>query len=153
MEWLGDNMWLVWLALALLLATGEMLTLDLTLLMLSSGAVAAMLTALVVPGLWPVQLLVGLAVSVLMLFFLRPTLLRRVRDLPGYRSQLDRMVGSGGVALAAVTAGGGEVKVNGETWTARAATPGLMIRPGDEVVVNAIDGVTLVVTPRFASLQ
>lgn len=153
MEWLGDNMWAVWLALALILATCEMLTLDLTLLMLASGALAAMLTAIVLPGLWPVQLLVGAAVSVLMLFFLRPTLLKRVRDLPGYHSQLDRMVGSEGVALAEVTAGGGEVKISGETWSARAAAPGLLIRPGDQVVVQGIDGATVIVTPRYQSLQ
>lgn len=153
MEWLSENMWALWLGLGLVLATCEMLTLDLTLLMLSGGAFAALATSLVLPDAWIVQLLVGLVVSVGLLFFLRPTLLQKVRDMPGYRSSIDTIIGSRGIAAAAIDGQNGQVKVGGDTWAARTAAPGLHVRTGDEVVVTAVDGVTLVVTPRYESLQ
>lgn len=146
-DWFGTHLWVLWLSLALLLATAEMLTLDFTLLMLASGALAAALVAVALPAAWWVQLLVGLAVAVLMLFVLRPTLLRRVRELPGYRSALSRMVGSVGVVTQEVTVQGGEVKVAGMTWSARSVEPGVRLALGEEVEVYEIDGVTAVVYP------
>lgn len=151
-EWLQQNLWAAWLALSLVLGASEMLTLELTLLMLASGAMAGMVTALIVPQLIVVQVLVAVVVAVLMLFVLRPTLLRKVRSAPGYRSALQKMVGSSGVATAEVTAYAGEVKINGETWSARTFDPERTIRPGEEIEVFEVDGVTAVVHPRHDSL-
>lgn len=152
-EWLQQNLWAGWLILALVLGASEMLTLELTLLMLASGALAGMVTALILPGAFVIQVVVAVIVSVLMLFLLRPTLLRKVRNAPGYRSALEKMVGSEGVATAEITAHSGEVKVNGETWSARAYDPSLVIKPGEEIEVFEIDGVTALVHPRHESLS
>ncbi|MGL4831727.1 MAG: NfeD family protein, partial [Propionibacteriaceae bacterium] len=84
MEWFTENVWALWLALGLVLATAEMLTLDLTLLMLSTGAFAACLVSLAVPDLVWVQALIGIAVSCSTLFVLRPSLLAKFRNAPGY---------------------------------------------------------------------
>ncbi|MGO4957551.1 NfeD family protein [Luteococcus sp. Sow4_B9] len=146
-HWFGQNLWAMWGALGLLLATAEMLTLDLTLLMLASGALAAALTAFVLPELLVVQVLVALAVSAAMLGLMRPTLLRRVRNAPGYRSSISKLVGSEGLAIEPVTSSGGQVKVNGEVWSARTMTGATSIDAGAGVEVYEVDGATLVVYP------
>ncbi|HWJ54463.1 MAG TPA: NfeD family protein, partial [Propionibacteriaceae bacterium] len=96
-NWLGDNAWALWLSLAFLLAVAEILSLDLVLIMFAVGALAGAVTALLVPGLWWLQILVAAGVSVGMLALLRPTLMARVRNMPGYRSSTAKMVGSSGV--------------------------------------------------------
>lgn len=151
-EWLQQNLWAAWLALALILGASEMLTLELTLLMLASGALAGMVTSLILPGALVIQVLVAVIVAVLMLFVLRPTLLRKVRSAPGYRSALEKLVGSEGIATAEITGSSGEAKINGETWSARAYDPDRVIAPGERIEVFEIDGVTALVHPRFEAL-
>ncbi len=85
-----------------------------------------------------------------MLGLLRPTLLRKIRALPGYRSSVDKMVGSPGVALTPITADGGEVKVAGEVWSAHSLEGS--IEAGTEIEVYRIDGAIAIVYPRHLAL-
>lgn len=149
-EWLAEHAWVAWLSLAALLAVTEMLTLDFTLLMLAAGALAGGLVALAFPGVLWVQIIAAVVVAVAMLGLLRPTLLQKVRALPGYRSSVDKMVGSPGVALTEITPTGGEVKVAGEVWSARSIEGA--IESGTEIEVYQIDGVVAVVYPRNLAL-
>ncbi len=150
MQWLAENSWVVWLVLAGGLAVTETATLDFTLLMLATGALAGAATAVFLPGLLWLQIGIALVVAVAMLLLLRPTLLARIRSMPGYRSSLDKMIGSTGVAMTEITANGGEAKVNGEAWTARAVEG--TIPAGTEVEVYQIDGAVAVVYPRHQAL-
>ena len=134
------------------LACAEMLGGDFTLLMLAAGAGAGAVTAAIVPGLWLLQVIVAVAVAALLLAVLRPTLLRRIREAPGYRSSLDKLVGSEGVATSEITDGHGQVKVDGEEWSARALEPGSTIAVGERIEVYEVDGATLVVYPVFGIL-
>ena len=151
-DWLGDNAWAIWLSLALLLSVAEILSLDLVLIMLAVGALAGTGVALVAPELWWLQVTVAGAVSVGMLLLLRPTLMEKVRNMPGYRSSTAKMVGSSGVALSRVTRAGGEIKVDGQNWTARPYDPDLVIEQGTEVEVYEIDGAIAVVYPKHDQL-
>jgi membrane protein implicated in regulation of membrane protease activity len=146
-EWLSSNWWAVWLVAATLLALTESLTLDFTLLMLAAGALAGAGIALLFPGMILVQVLVAVAVAFAMLFLLRPTLLEKVRSAPGYRSSLQRMVGSTGQAMTAITGRSGEVKVNGEVWEARSFGD-VDIEAGAPVEIFEVDGITVVVYPK-----
>jgi membrane protein implicated in regulation of membrane protease activity len=94
---------------------------------------------------------VAIGVAVAMLALLRPTLLKKIRSMPGYRSSLDKMVGSTGQALTAITGTGGEIKVAGETWTAR-SVDGTTIPAGSQVEVYQVDGAVAVVYPRHQAL-
>ncbi len=107
MEWLAANGWVVWLILAGLLALTETLTGDFTLLMLAGGALVGAGVAALIPGLIWLQVVLALVAAVALLLLLRPTLLERVRSLPGYRSSLDKMVGSPGTTISEVTQAGG----------------------------------------------
>lgn len=151
LEWLSNNVWALWFALGTGLAVTELATLDFTLLMLAAGAIAGGATALVFPGLLWLQIAVAVVVSVLMLALLRPTMLERVRRMPGYRSSVDKLVGSSGVVVAEVTATGGEVKLSGEVWTARSVDGGV-IPAGEQIEVYQVDGATVVVYPRHQAL-
>lgn len=146
-DWITRNLWVGWGVLAAGLATLELLTLDLTLLMLASGALAGGVTALVFPGLWWLQVIVAIVVAFLTLALLRPTLLEKVRQAPGYRSSTDSLVGSNGLATAEITGTSGEVKVDGQLWNARAFDPAIRIDAGQSVEVYDRDGITLLVYP------
>jgi membrane protein implicated in regulation of membrane protease activity len=151
-DWLGDNAWALWLSLAFLLAVAEILSLDLVLIMFAAGALAGAGVALLAPGLWWLQILVAAGVSVGMLLVLRPTLMARVRNMPGYRSSTDKMVGSSGVAVSQIDRSGGEIKVDGQSWTARPYLSDLVIEQGTEVEVYEIDGAIAVVYPKDGAL-
>ena len=116
----------------------------------AASALAGGLVALAFPGLIWVQFLVAVVVAVAMLGLLRPTLLRKLRDLPGYRSSIDKMVGSSGVALTEITASAGEVKVAGEVWTAHSLEG--TIAAGTEIEIYRVDGATVIVYPRHLAL-
>jgi membrane protein implicated in regulation of membrane protease activity len=150
MEWLADNPWVVWLVAAGILALAETMTGDFTLLMLAGGALIGAGVAALIPGLLWLQVVLALAAAVALLLLLRPTLLERVRSLPGYRSSLDKMVGSAGTAISDVTASDGQIKVAGEMWSARAVEG--TIAAGTEVEVYQIDGAVAVVYPRHQAL-
>lgn len=146
-EWLGENWWAIWLIVAALLAVSESFTLDFTLLMLAAGALAGVGAALLFPGLVLVQVLIAVAVAFALLFLLRPTLLDKVRSAPGYRSSLQRMVGSTGRALTAISGDAGEVKVNGDVWQARSLND-IAIEAGAPVEIYEVDGTTVIVYPK-----
>ena len=151
-DWLGENGWAIWLSLAFLLGIAEILSLDLVLIMLAVGALAGAGVAVVAPGLWWLQILVAAAVSIGMLALLRPTVLKKVRSMPGYRSSTDKMVGSSGLVIAEITRHGGEIKVDGMTWTARSFDPDVVIEQGTEIEVYEIDGAIAVVYPKHDQL-
>jgi membrane protein implicated in regulation of membrane protease activity len=150
MQWLAEHLWVMWMALAALLGVAELLTLDFTLLMLATGALAGGVVALVLPGVLWAQIAVAVVVAVAMLGLLRPTLLQKVRALPGYRSSVDKMIGSPGVAITEITPGTGEVKVAGEVWSARSVEG--TIPSGTEIEVYRIDGAIAIVYPRNLAL-
>ena len=152
-DWLGDHLWALWLGLAFLLAIAEMLSLDFVLIMLATGALAGAGVAALAPGLWWLQIMVAIVVSVGTLAVLRPTLIKKVRDMPGYRSSTAKMVGSSGRAVSEITAERGEVKIDGQSWTARTMNADSVIESGVEIEVFEIDGAIAVVYPKYGELR
>jgi membrane protein implicated in regulation of membrane protease activity len=151
-DWLGDHAWAIWLSLAFLLAVAEVVSLDLVLIMLAVGALAGAGVALVAPDLWWMQVFAATGVSVAMLALLRPTLIRQVRQMPGYRSSTAKMVGSTGIAMSQIDRSGGEVKVDGQSWSARPYSSDVVIAAGSEVEVYEIDGAIAIVYPKYDAL-
>jgi membrane protein implicated in regulation of membrane protease activity len=151
-DWMGDNSWAIWLSLAFLLGIAEIMSLDLVLIMLAVGALGAAVVALAAPSLWWLQILVATGISISMLLLLRPTLLAKVRSMPGYRSSTAKMVGSSGVAVSQIDKSGGEIKVDGQSWTARPYSSDVVIEQGTEIEVYEIDGAIAVVYPKHGQL-
>jgi membrane protein implicated in regulation of membrane protease activity len=151
-DWMGDNAWAVWLSLAFLLGVAEIMSLDLVLIMVAVGAVAGAGVAVLAPTLWWLQILVATLITLMMLLLLRPTLLAKVRNMPGYRSSAAKMVGSSGVATSQIDRSGGEIKVDGQSWSARPYSSDVVIEQGTEIEVYEIDGVIAVVYPKYGTL-
>jgi membrane protein implicated in regulation of membrane protease activity len=137
--------WVWWVIAAVGLGVLEILTLDLVLLMLAAGAVAALIAS-AAGGDVIVQVLTFAATSTVMLVFLRPYLLRNLRARsPLVETNAAAHVGRTAVTMAEVTDRGGLVKLAGEDWSAR-TEPGAPPLPADVTVrVLRIDGATAVV--------
>lgn len=137
--------WLIWLILAIVLAGAEALTGDMFLLMLSGGALAATGTSWLFD--WPIWAdgVVFLAVSVLLLAVVRPVLRRRFHSGTGLPEPAKALEGKSALVLDRVARHEGQVKLEGEVWTARPLDDNDVYEPGDQVTVMRIDGATAVV--------
>ncbi|WP_197381378.1 NfeD family protein [Mycolicibacterium mengxianglii] len=136
---------LIWLIVALGLAGAEALTGDLFLLMLGGGALAAAGTAAVFD--WPIWAdgVVFLVVSVLLVALVRPALRRRFTSSAPLESGIEALEGKQALVLDRVSEHEGQVKLQGEVWTARPLNDHDVYEPGDHVTVMHIDGATAVV--------
>ncbi|MDZ8172689.1 NfeD family protein [Microbacterium xanthum] len=151
---LTEYLWIVWLVLALLFVIVELLTLEFTFLMLAAGTLVGGLGVNLLGGPWWLQVGAAAAISALLLFTIRPLLLRALRRSTGNaKTNVDALFGIGGRVLAPFVDGAGSVKLdNGETWTARpaAGVADASLGPGDRVTVAAVRGATVEVAPATA---
>ena len=150
LDFLIDYAWVAWVSLILIFLVIEVFTLDLTFMMLALGSVAGLLSSFSPLNFW-VQIVIAAIVSVLLIFAVRPPLLRRLHrgDDPA-RSNVDALLGLPAVVATDFVGANGYVKLsNGETWTARLTptTAASRLQTGDPVVVVSIDGATAVVEP------
>lgn len=135
---------LVWLVVALGLAGAEALTGDLFLLMLSGGAFAAVGSSLLFDEFW-IDGATFAVVSVLLLVLVRPMLRRRFAAGTGLLEPAKALEGKSALVLDTVERHAGQVKLDGEVWTARPLNDNDVYEPGDNVTVMRIDGATAVV--------
>ncbi|MEP6527825.1 MAG: NfeD family protein [Nocardioidaceae bacterium] len=142
-EFLSDNQWVLWLALSVGLAAAELLSLDLILLMLAVGALGGAVVA-AVQGPVILQVLVALAISLGMLTFVRPNVVRRLHRGPQLTTGHAALVGKQAIVLETVDARTGRIKLRGQIWSARSVDESV-IAPGATVDVYEIDGATAVV--------
>ncbi len=136
---------LIWLIAALALAGAEALTGDLSLLMLGGGALAAAGSSLVFDDLW-IHGAVFAVVSVLLLVLVRPALRRHFVEGRGLPEPVKALEGKAALVLDRVGRHEGQVKLDGEIWTARTLNETDVFEPGDHVTVVKIDGATAVVS-------
>jgi membrane protein implicated in regulation of membrane protease activity len=136
--------WLLWVVLAAVLAVGEVLTLGFLLGLLALAAVAAGVVAALGGGLI-VQFLVFIAASLASLALIRPVAKRHLRTPAQLRTGTAALVGARGVVTERVDDLSGQVKIGGETWSARAFMDGQVIEPGTRVEVAKIEGATALV--------
>jgi membrane protein implicated in regulation of membrane protease activity len=136
---------LSWLIFALALAGAEALTGDMFLLMLGGGALAASVTAWLTD--WPILAdgAVFLIVSVLLVVSVRPALRRRLTPADRLPTGIKALEGKRAVVLDRVARDAGQVKLDGQVWTARPFNDGDVYEPGESVTVVHIDGATAVV--------
>ena len=122
----------------------EMLTLDLTLVLLAPAALAGALAA----GLGApiaIQLVVVAVVATIMLLVVRPIAKRHLRQPKAIRTGAAALVGETAQALSAVDRDGGRIQLRGETWTARSWDGIEEIPEGARVEVVKIEGATALV--------
>ena len=136
--------WVIWLVVAAALAVGEVATLGLVLGLVALGAVAAAVVA--VGGLdVPLQVAAFTVASVALLGLIRPVARRHLQTPRAIRTGTAALVGTKALVLERVDAHGGQVKIGGEVWSARAFDEAQVIEPGTTVEVFRIEGATALV--------
>ncbi len=137
--------WVLWVIAAGVMAVGELATLSLFLGPIAVAALAGSLAALVGVGL-ALQIGVFVLVAVASLGVLRPVARRHLK-MPGHlRTGAAALVGREAEVLERVDGRGGQVKLAGEVWTARAYDPDEVLEPGVRAHVMEIEGATALVT-------
>ena len=147
MDWIGDHLAGVFLALAIGLGIAEMFSLDLVLLMLALGALVGMASALLGAGV-AVSAILAAAASVACLAVVRPPLVKRLHTGPELSLGHGKLVGQQAVVTERITGlEAGRIKLSGEIWSAKPYDETLAIEPGATVEVWEIRGATAYVHP------
>jgi len=137
--------WLLWLIAAGLFGVGEMVSLDLVLLMFAGGALGAMGVALV-GGTVAFQLLAFIGVAAVLLGLVRPIAKKHLTDrTPQQLDGTDALVGRTATVTRAVDHDGGRIKLGADEWTARSQYDGEAFPIGARVRIMKVDGATAVV--------
>lgn len=136
--------WLIWLLGSGALAIGEISTLA---FVLGPIALAALVTAAAAAlgGGLVVQLAVFIVASIASLAIVRPIAKRHLRMPAKVRSGTAALVGQSALVLERVDLHGGQIKLAGEVWTARAFEGAGTFDPGTTVQVVEIAGATAIV--------
>lgn len=148
---LTEYLWIIWLVFVVLFVIIELVTLEFTFLMLAAGTLIGGLGLNLLGAEWWLQIGAAAIVSALLLFTIRPLLLRTLRKgADPTPSNVDALHGLGGRVTIAFVDRSGTVKLdNGETWTARLAPAADTdeLDEGARVVVTRIHGATAEVVP------
>jgi membrane protein implicated in regulation of membrane protease activity len=134
---------LIWLIVGILLVVAEVLSGDFVLVMLGAAALAAAgVSALGAADL--VSVLVFAASSLGLIVGARPLLKKRLQLGSSVRMHHEALLGGRAVALSKVDEHGGQVKIGGDTWSAR-TLDGSVVEAGEAVTVVEISGAVAVV--------
>lgn len=148
-EVLASYAWIVWLGLILIFLIIEMNTLEFTFLMIALGSVGGLVSGLL-GWPWWAQIVVAGILAILLLFAVKPPLLRRLkRGGDPTKTLVDALIGMDGTVVSDFVRDEGQVKLTvGETWTARVSpAPESPLQIGDRVTVTEIEGATAIVAP------
>ena len=133
----------IWVALTIILAVIEVFTLGLTTIWFALAAlVMVFLSFLPIPIVF--QILIFLAISAVLLFFTRPVAIKKLK-IGREKTNVDSLVGK--YALVTRHIGefdNGEVKLNGQIWSAR-SHDGSELSEGTKCEVVRIEGVHAIV--------
>ena len=137
--------WLLWLIAAGLFAAGEIVSLDLVLLMFAGGALGGVAVALL-GGATVLQLLAFIVVSGLLLAVVRPIAKRHLTErTPLQLDGVDTLIGRTAKVTRAIDYTGGRIRMGADEWSARTQHSGESFAVGATVRILQVDGATAVV--------
>ncbi len=137
--------WLLWLIAAGLFAAGEVVSLDLVLLMFAGGALGGMTVALL-GGATVLQMVAFIAVSGVLLALVRPIAQKHLTDrTPLQLDGVDTLIGRTARVTRDVDADGGRIRMGADEWTARSQHRGETFTVGATVRILQVDGATAIV--------
>lgn len=140
---------MIWISIAVIFAVVEALTMGLTTIWFSGGALVAAVVSMVTGSIL-IQVVVFLAVSIVLLYFTKP-LAEKKLHVGTEKTNVDAVIGRRGVVTQEIKPMyPGQVRVWGQDWTAVADVQGETIPVDSEVVILRVEGVKLVVTVGIA---
>jgi membrane protein implicated in regulation of membrane protease activity len=139
--------WVFWVIAAVILASGEMVTMGFFLAPFAGGAAAAAILAAAGAGA-TIEWAAFLVISVVLLAALRPIARDHQRNRGKIRMNTAKLVGQSATVVERIANAEdvGCVKLDGEIWTARAYDDDEVIEPGTKVHVLEIRGATALVS-------
>lgn len=137
-------MTIFWLAAFIAFAIGEAVTVGLVSAWFAVGALAGMFATALGAGLW-LQIAVFLGVSALTLALFKPLSSKFLKPRLS-ATNADRVIGAAALVTETIdnTQAQGQVRVNGQIWSARSAQD-VVIPSGQDVKVLRIEGVKVIV--------
>jgi membrane protein implicated in regulation of membrane protease activity len=136
---------LLWLVVGVVLMLAEVVSGNFVLLMLGVAGLAASGSALLGFGL-PASGAVFAVGSVVLMMLVRPALKRHMlSNIPHHRTNVEGLIGMPATVMSRVDAHGGQVKIGGDLWSARAFDEDEVFEPGHSVTVMDISGATAIV--------
>ena len=137
---------IIWFVLLIVFVLAEAATVTVVSLWFAAGALAALVVSMLSGPVW-LQVLVFAAVSVTLLWMLRP-LIKRFFNPKLTRTNVDAVIGREATTMVAISnrMAQGKVMLEGMEWSARSTT-GEEIKENTVVRVDRVEGVKLYVTP------
>ncbi|MBQ6106330.1 MAG: NfeD family protein [Lachnospiraceae bacterium] len=134
-----------WLILFLVLLVVEAATLSLTTIWFAGGALVAFIVSMIFDNRVPEFIVFG-AVSLALLFFVRPSALRRF-NRRRTKTNVEAVIGKTVRVIEAVNnlADTGRVKLDGMEWAAVCVDDNMTLSVGEFAVVERVEGVKLVI--------
>ena len=130
-----------WLIIFIVLIVIELLTMGLTTIWFAGGALAALLMSVLGFGM-PVQVVVFIIVSVLLLVLTRPIAVKYFNQ-NRQKTNVESLIGQQALVLEDVDTlhASGQVKVNGQIWSAKTEEMSGFIAKDTVVMIQGIQGV------------
>ena len=143
LDWIVGNMVLVWIIVAVIFAILEGIISGLVTIWFTIGGGAAAGVAAV--GSIPAQVAVFFAVSIVLLIFTRPILVKRLK-VGREKNYTEQLEGKPGLVVEELRPfSSGQVKVNGILWTAVGEVDEFAAAKGSKVEIVRVEGVKLIV--------
>lgn len=141
------NAFLIWIVILIVCLVIEIISLGLTTIWFSGGALIAAIAAMFDVPI-PVQVILFLVVSILLFYFTRPIALKYFNN-KRVKTNVDSLIGTHAKVLSSINnvEGSGKVMVNGQEWSARSEDEKNVIAEGQMVEILSVAGVKLVVRP------
>jgi len=151
-EWFVENFWAFWLIIMLLLISVQVVTGEMTFLLIAAGALTAIIADVLGAPLY-VQLIIVTVISIASLVWLRIFDTKRRENNTGPSPwSVNRYVGRIGEVTEEVSSSEGRVRIGNEVWSARTYGP-VTIPPETPVVIQQIEGAIVWVANAGESAQ
>ena len=137
-------MWLAWLILCGVFLIIEIFTTTFLMFWPGIGAFLAFLTSLITDN-QVIQIGVFTITSILMIIFMKPLVKKLFKNNEDTVMNSNSLIGKTGIVIKEINTleGKGQVKVNGELWSAFTEDENLIINEGEKVTIESINGVRL----------
>ena len=140
-------MWAIWLIASGIFFLGEIFTISFLLFWPGVGAFLAFLTSLIVPENLVAQILVFVISTIIMILFNKQLVNKIFKNKDNTNMNNSAVLGKKGIVIKKMDNANpvGQVKVNGELWSAIKSDKDKPINVGESVIIEKIDGVKLLV--------
>ena len=140
-------MWAIWLIVSGVFFLGGIFTISFLLFWPGVGAFLAFLTSLIVPENLVAQILIFVVSTIIMVLFTKPLVNKLFKNKDNTSMNNSAVLGKKGIIIKKIDNSNpvGQVKVNGELWSAIKSEKDKSINVGESVIIEKIDGVKLLV--------